>query len=493
MAREIRVPRLGWSMEEGTFVGWLKKDGDSVQVGESLFELEGEKAIQEIPAIDAGILRIPPDAPRPGTVLPVGSLVGYLADEGEPLPWTVPSTPPSRESMTLASPSPESLSIRPVCESAPVEELHSRGGDSQMAGGEKQRGALGVPASPSVRRLARAKGVTLTSIFGSGPGGKVTAADVEQAARAPASLAAGMRSASPVRKFASPRARAVARDLGIDWTTVDGTGRGGRVRERDVRRAVSLGSGRSLAAATLESLSEIPQSLLQPVRVPLTSIRKVTADRMRKSHARLVPVTLHAVADAENLVAFRQTFKAMDGAIVPAITDIIACLTARVLRRHRAMAARWEEDGAALTIPADDGMHLGIAVDTARGLLVPVLRDVANQTLLEIARQARELVEKARASKLSTAQMQGGVFTISNLGSFGVDRFTPVIHYPETAILGLGAIRRVPVVLADDRIVPRGRMTLSLTFDHCATDGAPAAQFLRALVAAIEEPTTIPV
>lgn len=376
MAAEIRVPRLGWSMETGVFVRWLKADGDAVKVGEALYELEGEKATQEIEAVDAGVLRIPPDAPSPGSEVAVGALLGYLMAEGEAAP-------------TAGS------GIRENSDSA------------------IQVGILTNSATATISSTDQ-----------------------------------------PTRVVATPRARRIADELGVDWKTLAGTGRHGRIRERDVRAAETP------VANAQGSLGR----------------RKTIAQRMLASSLQTAPVTLTTRADATNLVSLRQQFKATGGA-TPTYTDIVAKLVTAALEQHPVMAGGATE------------LNIGIAVDTEQGLLVPVLRSVTRQSLVQLAAQSRELVEKARAGKLSADDMSGGVFTITNLGNFGIDAFTPIINLPETAILGLGAIRRTAVVLDDDRMVPRDQITLSLTFDHRLVDGAPAARFLQTLVAAVENPS----
>jgi pyruvate dehydrogenase E2 component (dihydrolipoamide acetyltransferase) len=209
---------------------------------------------------------------------------------------------------------------------------------------------------------------------------------------------------------------------------------------------------------------------------------------LRISRDRTVPVTLTTTLDATNLVALREQFRAARARIVPAYTDIVACVVARVLTRHAHIAARRQGEHRTSAQPAADAFAIGIAVHTEEGLLAPVLRAVGRRPLLEVAEQSQALIERARAGTLTAAEMQGSVFTITNLGAYGIDAFTPVINYPELAILGLGAIRREAVVLADDRMVPRERMTLSLTFDHTALDGVPAAAFLRDVAAALTTP-----
>ena len=459
MAHEIVIPRLGWSMEEGTFVGWLKKDGDLVRRGDAVFELEGEKASQDIEAVDEGILRIPPTGPKPGSVLKVGAVIGHLVAAGEPTPGVA------------ASPQTDSA--------APVDSL------------------LPPAAAPSVRRMAREAGVALSQLAGTGPGGRVMPADVHRVSPSPTLGATGEGLRSPVllkdtggskqppvapgtqTAFASPRARRVASELDIDWTRLSGTGARGRVRESDVRAAAARGvTGAGLRSPVFfkntGGSKQPPMALGVGHRLPLTSRRRIIAQRMVVSRQQTVPVTLTTRSDATNLVNLREQFKSVDGSTpIPSYQDIITKLVAEVLKRHPLLAGRWDED--AIVLPAADELHLGMAVDTEDGLLVPVVRNVGGLSLTELAGQSRRLAEQARAGKLVAADMQGGVFTITNLGAFGIDAFTPIINLPEAAILGLGTIRREPVVLDDGQIAARQQLTLSLTFDHRIVDGAPAA------------------
>lgn len=272
--------------------------------------------------------------------------------------------------------------------------------------------------------------------------------------------------------IASPRARRIAGELGIDWTQLPGTGRGGRVRERDVRAAAAGGKQ-------------------APAALPLSARRRVIAERMVVSLRTTAPVTLTSRASATNLLNLRAQFKAAAAsgaseadAIVPSITDMLVKLAAAALLRHPQINSRWQDDG----IVASAEVHIGVAVDDPAGLIVPVLRDVPSLGVRQVASRIRELLERVRSQRLTADEMSGATFTITNLGMFGIDAFTPIIDLPQTAILGIGAIRREPVVAADDRIVPGDVMTLSLTFDHRAIDGAPAARFLQTLVAMIENP-----
>jgi len=260
-------------------------------------------------------------------------------------------------------------------------------------------------------------------------------------------------------KTISPRARRLAEQHGIDWTRLNGTGSTGRIRERDV-------------AAVPPTLGVIP----------LSPIRRTIAARMVESRQQTVPVTLTATADATNLVHLRRQFKTAGG-VVPAYTDFLLKLVAVALQQHPLLAARWTDTGLRLATRID----IGLAVDTDAGLLVPVIRGVPALGLREVTEQTRELATRARQGSLTTAEMSGGCFTVTSLGTFGVEFFTPIINHPECAILGVGAIKRVPVV-DGDRVVGREQLPLSLTFDHRVMDGVPAAKFLKTLRELIAHP-----
>ena len=466
MAYDIRIPRLGWSMEEGTFVRWLKGPGDRVKPSEPLFELEGEKSVEPVESLDGGILHVPAGAPGEGAVVKVGTLIGWLLADGEAPPVYAPEATPAPAAAPAAAPShpaPAAAAAAPASLAPPA---------------PRPTGPVGGPTSPTVRRLARELGVDVETVAGSGPAGRIMADDVFHVAVG--SVGRGPAGAGHVRRPSTPRARATASRLGVDWALLPGSGRGGRVREADV-----LGAARPAPAAGRLANSRL---------AGLPKRRRTIAERMLASQAENAPVTLHTRADVTALAALRSRLKFSGTLPVPAYTDLLAKLVADVLLRHPSLAGCWDFSGA-LVYPDADSLHLGIAVDTEAGLLVPVVRDVGRRTLAEITADSRELIEKARTQKLPAAAMEGGVFTITNLGGFRIDEFTPIINGPQTAILGVGAIRREPVVVANssgaDSIAVRDLMTLSLTFDHCRVDGGPAARFLEDLRRAIESPESV--
>jgi pyruvate dehydrogenase E2 component (dihydrolipoamide acetyltransferase) len=268
----------------------------------------------------------------------------------------------------------------------------------------------------------------------------------------------------PGRVVATPRARRAASAHGIDWHTVRGSGRGGRILERDILEALST-----------------PQAAS-----PLTGIRRITAERLSASTQQVVPVTLVTEADATALVELRQQAVA-DAQAAPTYTDLLVKIVALALAEHPALNASLTEQG----IVQHAQVNVGLAVDTTNGLLVPVIRDAQQRSVEDIAREAARLVDAARAGRGRPEDLNGATFTITNLGMYEIDAFTPVVSLPQCAVLGVGRVVARPVVLdeASERVAVRRMLTLSLTFDHRLVDGAPAARFLQTVKHLVERPT----
>jgi len=426
MAIIISVPRLGWSMDEGMLTQWLKVDGEYVSKGEMLFVLEGDKAAQEIESFDEGVLCIPPDAPQPGDVVGVGQTLGYLLRKDEPRPASVNAS-------------------------------------GMQAAGESHSAAIGAPsaAAPAAVDALASDSLASDSLASEYP----VSAPVNSAATTAEATGSRPHSARvTISTRSSPRARRRAKELGIDWTVLRGTGRDGRVREQDVARA---------AAETGHVGSDVAPAV--------QGLRRTIAERLSASHREVVPVTLTTSVDATKLVEFRHSCRDFGMKVVPGYQDMLVRLCAQLLPRHRGLNSRWH-DGRAQ--PMQD-INIGIAVDTDQGLMVPVIHHADRLSVETISAKSAELVQLARGRRLQLSQLQGGTFTISNLGAFGIDAFTPVVNLPECAILGVGRIARVPVVRGDQLAIGH-QLTLSLTFDHRIIDGAPAARFLQDLARHIE-------
>ncbi|MBM4091803.1 MAG: 2-oxo acid dehydrogenase subunit E2 [Planctomycetes bacterium] len=277
----------------------------------------------------------------------------------------------------------------------------------------------------------------------------------------------------PTGRPVSPRAAKRAIQEGVDLRTVRGTGRGGRIRERDVLAAAAGGG----AVPAAQAVPPIPGREVQT-----STLRRTVAERMHRSKTLTASVTLTTRVDAAALVRLRQSLKAnTKDKAVPAYGDIIMRETAQALLEHPALYARWEEDH----IRHPDSVNIGFAVDTDAGLVVPVVRNASKHDLEKLAALTRDLAERARTRRLAPEELCGGTFTITNLGMAGIDAFTPIINWPECAVLGIGQITREPVVQAEN-VVVGDRLWLSLSFDHRIVDGAPAARFLETLRQRIE-------
>ncbi len=449
MAYEVTMPRLGWTMEEGVFGEWLKQDGDEVQAGDLLFTVEGDKATQEVEVFEAGILRLPANAPAAGDVIPVGARLAYIVQAGEALPVEsgqaaqTGQAQSSSQVTAAASPSQSASVARPLAADG--------------------RGSPAI--SPRARRVAGELDVDWTVLTGSGRTGRIVERDVRAAAE--------IRPAVMVVD-ATPVARRLAAEAEVDLADVKVSRPGGRIQREDVEAAIE--ARRHPAPADVESTQLAPHS----------RIRKITAQRMAESSLSTAPVTLTTEADATELVALRQQLResyARRGLAVPSYNDIYLKLTAAALQDHPALNSSWSDDGLIL----HNSVHIGFAVETEAGLMAPVLRDVTEKSLRQITAETASLIEGARQERLGNEAMQGGTFTITNLGMYGIDAFTPIINLPQAAILGIGRIVCKPAV-HEGEVVARQMVALSLTFDHRVVDGAPAARFLNTVREYVTEP-----
>jgi pyruvate dehydrogenase E2 component (dihydrolipoamide acetyltransferase) len=397
MALEVTLPRLGQGMEAGTIVRWLKSEGDRVEKGEPLYELDTEKVTQEVEADASGVLlKI---LAQEGEEIEVGKRIAVIGEEGEAVSDAeAPETAREEETPTATEP--------------PEERASESGARDSAADGRALDSATGrVKASPLARRIARERSIDLSSLTGTGPEGRVVAEDVERAAAAPAYAPAG--------------------------------------------------------AAPLEA--EV---------VKLSSLRKTIARRLTEAwEAPAFQISMSA--DMTRALALRERLREEK----VTVTDVLTKLCAVALLRHREVNAHFSGDELRIFPSA----HIGLAVATERGLLVPVLRECERKSLTQLASERGELVTRAREAKLTQDDLEGGTFTISNLGMYGVDQFTAVLNPPQAAILAVGVIEERPVAEAGELAV-RPLMSMTLTCDHRAVDGAVASEFLGTVKALLEEP-----
>lgn len=447
MATEVLIPKLGMTMTEGTVAEWKVADGAQVTAGQIVYQLETEKIEFEVEAEASGTLRhLVPQ----GTTLAPGATVAYILAEGEAMPAGLPEAP------AAGAPAASVPAATPVA----------------RASGDDGR----VLSSPAARRLAAELGLDIAVIAGTGPEGRVTEADVLAAKDAPRATPPA---ATEGEVRASPLARRLAEQLGIDITLVPGTGPGGRVTREDVEGYVP-NAGAPASPPVAPAQAAAPGEV-----VPLRGMRKVIAERMHASLRDMAQLTMGVQVNADELVRLRAALLeewAPDG-IRPGYTDLVIKAVAKALRRHPRLNATMTERGIELL----SGVHVGMAVALDEGLVVPVIRDADSLPLRELAKASSRLAAAAREGKLGLDEMAGGTFSVTALGMAGVDFFTPVINPPNVAILGVGRIHDA-VRWEGERPMRCSEMTLSLTIDHRAVDGAPGAAFLATVRELLEAP-----
>ena len=439
MITEVILPKLGQTMEDGAIIEWVKKEGEPVKRGDVLFTVESDKATLEVEATTRGFLRkilVPVDQTVP--VLTVVALITREADED------------ISEYQVASEPGQEAETPTQALEPVAPEPVQTPGR---------------IFASPRARKAAREKGVDLALVSGTGPNGRIVEQDI-------VSYVASQPKATPV-------AVKTAEALGVDLAIVSGTGARGRIMKEDV-----------IAAAAPVPTPAVPVPVEAPAveSVPMTGLRRIIAEHMAASTAQTARVTLVTEADATAFVEAREQLKTSvseEWGFAPGYNDLLGLIVARALREFPFMNARLGADGTAIErLPH---VNLGMAVDTERGLLVPVIRNADQRGLRGFGTEFRALMERARLGKSLPDDLAGGTFTITNLGMFDIDAFTPIINLPEAAILGVGRIQPKAVV-KDGEIVARQMWTLSLAFDHRLVDGAPAARFLQRIKQLIENP-----
>ena len=448
MASEIVLPQWGMEMQDGTIVRWLKQEGDPVEEGEAIVEVETAKLQTELESTASGILsRI---VAQEGEIVPIRGVLCVIAEPGEELS---PSAAPA---------APASVSPAPATRAAPA----ANGAGTSVSGAQ---------VVPAARRLARERGVDLAQVRGSGPGGRVLVADVEAALQAPAPA-----TAAEGRVPVVPAARRLARDNNIDLAEVAGSGPQGRILIEDVEAAIAARSAPAAAAgAATDGV------------VPLTGIRGMVATRMLQSMQTTAQVTLTTEAIVTEAMQLRRGLsrhqaEAAGGSIGP--SPLVIKATAEALTRHPRMNAieTTSSDGQPQVQMLSE-INIGLAVALEEGLVTPVIRGADGKSLAQLAAENRDLAARTREGRTRPEEISGGTFTISNLGANEIDGFTPIINPPQVGILGVGRVVEKPVI-ANGEVAKGETMYLSLTFDHRVIDGAPAAEFLQTVKSLLEDP-----
>ncbi len=447
MATEIYLVKAGMTMTEGMVEEWYVPDGGTVEKGQLLYRLETEKINLDVDADASGVVK---HAVAVGVTMKPGDVIGHIYAPGEAIPEGAAAKPTVAATVATAT-------AQPVEKKAPATNVTALRADGDR-----------VLSSPAARRLAAELGVDFASLIGSGPGGRIVEADVAAAERAPA---ASRGAQSQVK--ASPLAKRIAAERGIDLGRVVGTGPGGRITREDVEAAPKTAPARTAAAAKPGST------------IPLKGMRKTIAARMHESLQNSAQLTMDMDVVMDDAVRLREQLIAewQPEGIRPTYTDIVLRAVAKALGIHPQMNASFGDN----EIVLHGDIHVGMAVAVPEGLVVPVIRDANQLSLKDIAVQAATHATAARDGTLGLDDMAGGTFTVSALGMFGVDSFTPILNSPQAGILGVNHIRD-DVAWDGDRPVKQKRMRLSLTWDHRILDGAPAAEFLATVRDLIQSP-----
>ncbi len=502
MATKVTLPKQGLQMTEGNIMQWLAKEGDEVKEGEPLFEMETDKLTIEIDAPVTGkLLKI---IHGEGAVVPITHIIGVIGEEGEDISdilaeaeaesggdgaeaggdgesAAAPEAAAGSSESGGAAAAP-SASVTPApAEAAPPAtsgatslDRPSGAAAGAPAGTGERRPDGQVFSTPRARLRAQERGIDLEQVAPSGPEGTVIERDVLTAAEA--------------QPAATPLAKKAATAQGVPLSAVQGSGPRGKVYERDVAAGAAAGtaaaSGAAAGTAAAGGATGAATAPREDRLVPLTGMRRTIAQRMRESLDTAAQAVHRLRVDMSETVRMRSKLK--DAEIAVSYNDIILKATAQALREHPRMNSVLTDQG----VLEYGRVDIGVAVALDEGLIVPKMRNVDLLSLQQIHAESRRLGEAARSGQLTGDEMQGGTFSVSNLGMYGLDSFTAIIDSPESGILAVGAIKD-QVVPVDGQAQVRPMCELSLTYDHRVIDGAPAADFLRSVGRILENPYTL--
>ena len=465
------MPKLGLTMETGTIEKWHKKEGDLVETGEVLFEVMTDKVSLEVEAYNSGtLLQI---LKKEGDEVPVTEVIAYIGSPDEKIP-AGETKKTAEEKVEGSLPSTQ-----------PVETEKAEAAEASPSTGAA---AEGIKISPLARRIAESKGVDISRIKGTGPGGRIVKEDVEKAA----GTETGEQEGAVVpegRIKISPLARRLARELSVDITRIKGTGPGGRIVKEDVENFAKTEKPAAVGAAppakvAAESIPMVAAKVRSST--PLKGIRKIIAERLTWSKQNIPHIISTVVIDVASLVEMREKIKErvlnVYGVKVT-ITDFILKAVAQVLEEQPVINSSLVDEDHIIY----EDVNVGLAVATDAGLIVPTIYGAHKLSLFDIALKRAELVEKTKQSRLQMEEISNGTFTVSNLGMFGVRNFTAIINPPQGAILMVGEVYKAPAVI-NDRIDIGTFMQISLAVDHRIIDGADGARYLQRLKELLESP-----
>ncbi|MEA2350064.1 MAG: hypothetical protein QOG86_1005 [Thermoleophilaceae bacterium] len=452
MATDVTMPRLSDSMEEGTILKWLVDEGGEVKRGEPLVEIETDKANMTYEAdTDGTLIEV---VAREGDTLPIGEVIARIGDAGEKPSGKGESKDDSEDADDVDEPEQDGDgdSDKAAEAAAKAEDAKEKAAEAKRALGDNGASADGgdgdrVKASPVARRMARDMGVELAQLEGSGPGGRIVKADVEAAAK----------------------------------------GDGATKTKEQPKEAEADGGAPEETPAPKEDRKAVESGAKGEVETQeLTRLQRTVSRRMAESKATVPDYTLHMDVDMSLCVELRKRLKEVEDP-APSFNDMVVKACANALREHPRVNGAYRDGRFELY----SAVNVGVAVAAQDTLVVPTIHDADKKSLGEIARQARELIRKVHDGKITPPELSGGTFTVSNLGMYGVDSFSAVINPPQAALLTVGALKKRPAVDDGGRIVTRDAMTLSLVCDHRILYGADGAQFLARVRELLEQPLAL--
>ena len=480
MATTIVMPKMGYDMREGTVVRWYKQEGEAVDRGEVIADIETDKATVEFEAYTGGVLH--QLVAREGIPVAVGDAIAVITEPGEALADT--PSPVADAAVAAAETTDPSV---PAPDTAPPSAAAPSRADGE------------VRASPIARRLARERGIDLNLVAGSGPGGRIVEKDVLEYTPADAATAAAQ---SPGWVKASPIARRLARERGIDLAQVPGSGMEGRVVEKDVLEYVAPAPP-VVEPTEPDAPAPVPAAVEQPVAAePIAALesetetgQRVELSRMRQAIAKVTVDSkqqaphfyVTAELDMDRAMALRREVNAAlpdDGRV--SVNDLVVRACAIALGRHPKFNAFFRDDH----LQFNDAINIGIAISLEAGLIVPGISDCGNKSLAEIAAASKDLIARANRGSLRNEEYSGTTFSVSNLGMFDVDSFAAIIFPPHAAVLAVGTVKEQPVV-RDGQLAVGQVMRATLSTDHRVADGAEAARFLVEVKGLLEQPISL--
>jgi pyruvate dehydrogenase E2 component (dihydrolipoyllysine-residue acetyltransferase) len=468
MATKVVMEALSPTMEEGRLVKWLKNEGDAVKSGEVLAEVETDKAIMELVARGDGVLR--KQLAKEGDASPVGTLLAVIAPADENIDALIAGAAPAPAGAPADTPA-AATAAAPAASAPATAESQDEASASAQEGSQPAESASAAVAAPPMPQPAPA------------PQRSAGAQPPSPPSR-PSPAARPSESGGNGRQRTSPLARRLASDRGIELSLIRGSGPGGRIIKKDIESAMASAVAQPKPAAAKAAL---PKRLISREGdfqdIPLTQIRKTIARRLSESLGPIPTFYLTAEFDMVRAAEMRAAFKEIGEEFKVSFNDIVLKAVANALADHPEVNAHWMGD----RIRHFNRVHVAMAVAIEEGLITPVIFDADRKTLNEISREARHLADLARQRKLTPEQYTGSTFSVSNLGMLDIEHFTAIINPPESGILAVGAVEEKPVVV-DGNITARQRMRVTMSCDHRVIDGATGARFLQALRRLIENP-----